>query len=349
MTVGVGLLSWLCWPTGVPAPLASASVRSFCPRRYAAPLEIRSGRRSWSPDHLPPSMLLGWGWHILMATWWSSPLRPGRRVSPVAVREGSSNVDGNPLEGCSDVFLVHQALTSDSGTLAGCTGATLVTPPLVVAHQMQPIVPLPDFVDGLVESNVFSGGASVHLRHTSFTLLQGMAICAVFFFPVGWLSVTLQYAVSHCEGFQLDPVALVDGAPVIVVPHSRRCPAFTSRSSGPNSAKVLTISSGRSNYPHYWSVRPLFKFVAVGALFCAWSSGHCVCIRLFQSLTVFRCKFLLLQTLNPSSRLPSRFLKFSSQVRAKWSMRRWNYCPYKYLWKCSRVFTMASNSQRVTE
>jgi hypothetical protein len=98
-------------------------------------------------------------------------------VSPVAAREGSSNVDGNPLEGCSDVFLVHQALTSDS--------ATLVTPPLVVAHQMQPIVPLPDFVDGLVESNVFSGGASVHLRHTSFTLLQGMAICAVFFFPVG--------------------------------------------------------------------------------------------------------------------------------------------------------------------
>jgi hypothetical protein len=45
---------------------------------------------------------------------------------------------------------------------------------------------------------------------------------------------------------------------------------------------------------------------------------------------------------------PFRFLKLMSQVSAEWSMRRWNCCPYRYLWICSSVLTMTGSSRRVT-
>ena len=48
-------------------------------------------------------------------------------VSPVTFWESSSDVNSNPLNGFSNV-LVHQAMTAGSGTSAGGTGVTLLTP-----------------------------------------------------------------------------------------------------------------------------------------------------------------------------------------------------------------------------
>lgn len=59
-------------------------------------------------------------------------------VSPVTLWEGSSDVDGDFLEGCSS------ALICGSGPSAGCTSVTLMTPPVHIIPQVQPVVTLPD-------------------------------------------------------------------------------------------------------------------------------------------------------------------------------------------------------------
>jgi hypothetical protein len=41
---------------------------------------------------------------------------------------------------------------------------------------------------------------------------------------------------------------------------------------------------------------------------------------------------------------PSRLLNLISQVSAECSQRRWNSCPFRYLWKCSSVLMIASSS-----
>jgi hypothetical protein len=40
-----------------------------------------------------------------------------------------------------------------------------------------------------------------------------------------------------------------------------------------------------------------------------------------------------------------RFLKLISQVTTEWSVRRWNSCLYRYLWKYSSVLTIASRAR----
>jgi hypothetical protein len=57
-------------------------------------------------------------------------------------------------------MLVHQASTSGSGTSACRAGVALLTPPLNVALQVQPIVPL----RYLVDSKVSPGRSSVNFR-----------------------------------------------------------------------------------------------------------------------------------------------------------------------------------------
>jgi hypothetical protein len=52
-------------------------------------------------------------------------------VPAVALREGACYVDGNPLEWCPNIVLVHQALAP--GSLARCVPVTLLTPSLDVA------------------------------------------------------------------------------------------------------------------------------------------------------------------------------------------------------------------------
>jgi hypothetical protein len=68
-------------------------------------------------------------------------------ISPVALWKRPCYIDGNPLERSPDVVLVHQAPTSGSGTSACRAGVALLTPPLNVALQVQPIVSLSDLVE----------------------------------------------------------------------------------------------------------------------------------------------------------------------------------------------------------
>jgi hypothetical protein len=52
---------------------------------------------------------------------------------PLALWEGSCDVDGDPFERCSDVILVHQVPAAGSGTLFHCTDVTQLVPSLDVA------------------------------------------------------------------------------------------------------------------------------------------------------------------------------------------------------------------------
>ena len=81
----------------------------------------------------------------------------------------------------------------------------------------------------------------------------------------------------------------------------------------------------------------------------AWCSGECVHSGVFIYLMLLRCKVVFCRPLNQWVVCHCKFLKLSSQVRVEWSVGSWNSGPYKYLWMCSSVFTMASNSQWVTQ
>jgi len=81
---------------------------------------------------------------------------------------------------------------------------------------MQPIIQLPELVDGPVSPEVSSGCASVHLRQYFLHLAEGDDyLCRLF---IDRLPVTFQHVASHCEGFSLGPIALVDGSPVTDIP-----------------------------------------------------------------------------------------------------------------------------------
>jgi hypothetical protein len=141
--------------------------------------------------------------------------------------------------------------------------------------------------------------------------------------------------------------------------HSGRCPASTSCSSCPTSpsAKCSFLGAARS--------QPLAAAAATTCIFgpsarcstfrqwkhSSWhglldSASALVCFRPWQysHVKLYSCRRCALRAV-----CPSKFLKLSSQLRAEYSVRRWNSCPYRYLWKCTNVFTVASNFLRVTQ
>ena len=67
-------------------------------------------------------------------------------VSPVTLREGPNDVNGDSVEGCPDVILVHQTPTPGPVTSNGGAGVALLAPSLDVVSQPQSIVALPDFI-----------------------------------------------------------------------------------------------------------------------------------------------------------------------------------------------------------
>jgi hypothetical protein len=72
---------------------------------------------------------------------------------------------------------------------------------------------------------------------------------------------------------------------------------------------VPTISSGGSDYTHPQTSTSLFDFLAVRAFFWAWPSRECISVVVLLTLTVFRCKVMLLRTLDPTSCLPLQVLE----------------------------------------
>ena len=146
-------------------------------------------------------------------------------------------------------------------------------------------------------------------------------------------------------------------APVTDISHSGRCSASISRISGPTSmsANCSLLRACRS--------QPLTAAAAtirtLGLLHVVQTTGSESTLqgmvawkgRLSSCLMTWRCSDMKLYYKRWTHRAvcPFRYLKLSRQVKAEWSMHTWNSCTYIYLRKCSRVFTIASNSQRVTQ
>jgi hypothetical protein len=78
------------------------------------------------------------------------------RLPPVALRERLTDTNGDPLERSSDAVLVHRVQSSGSGASIHRTVVSSFTQPFHVALQLQPIVSLPDFFDGIFGSQLSS-------------------------------------------------------------------------------------------------------------------------------------------------------------------------------------------------
>jgi hypothetical protein len=117
-------------------------------------------------------------------------------ISPVALRKGSRDIDGDPLEGRPDFVLVHQAPNSGSGTSACRTVVALLTPTLNDTLQVLPIVSQSDFIECLVDSEVSLARSSVHFRQHFLQLAAGNDRLSRLGFPISRLPVALPSLMS---------------------------------------------------------------------------------------------------------------------------------------------------------
>jgi hypothetical protein len=77
-------------------------------------------------------------------------------VSLVAPWEGPCYIGGYPFERGHDVVLMHLASHPGSEAATGCTGVALPAPLLSIVTCLEPVVPLPDLIQGLVDTQVTS-------------------------------------------------------------------------------------------------------------------------------------------------------------------------------------------------
>jgi hypothetical protein len=137
------------------------------------------------------------------------------------------------------------------------------------------------------------GCASVHLRQYFLHLVAGDDYLGHLLLSVSRLPVTFQHTVSHCEGFPLGPVDLVDGPWSLISFHSGHCPASSSRISGPTS-----LSANCSLLRACWS-QPL---AAAGATLRAlWQSALCLQSPCFCHGSDFWSSMAAAHTTGPSS------------------------------------------------
>jgi hypothetical protein len=75
-------------------------------------------------------------------------------VSLVAPWEGTCYIDGYPFERGPDIVLMHLTPIPGPGAATGCTGILLPAPLLNIASCLEPVVPLPDLIQGLDDTQV---------------------------------------------------------------------------------------------------------------------------------------------------------------------------------------------------
>jgi len=140
----------------------------------------------------------------------------------------------------------------------------------------------------------------------------------------------------------------------LIALHSGRYTASISCSRGPKSSSAncsllracLSQLFAAAATTHLWPSAPCLIFRQGDH-----SSEHC-CLETAYTLVCFRpwwCSDGKLYSCRRWTRRAvclTRILKFSSKLKAEFSVRGWISCPFKYLWKCSRVFIVDSNSRR---
>jgi hypothetical protein len=77
-------------------------------------------------------------------------------VSFVISWEGPCYIDGYPFEQGPDIVLMHLVLIPGSGAMTGCTGVALPAPLCNIGFYVEPVVPLLDLIQGLVDTEVTS-------------------------------------------------------------------------------------------------------------------------------------------------------------------------------------------------
>jgi hypothetical protein len=74
----------------------------------------------------------------------------------VAPREGPSYINGCPFERGPDVLQMHLAQSPGSGATTGSTVVALLEPLLNIVSYLEPVVHFPNFIQGLVDTQVTS-------------------------------------------------------------------------------------------------------------------------------------------------------------------------------------------------
>jgi hypothetical protein len=140
--------------------------------------------------------------------------------------------------------------------------------------------------------------------------------------------------------------------------HSGRCPVSTSCRMGPMSGSFSCSVLRATGFQPAPATTPMARICLTSVrastlwqwVHSSWQvrrerGSALLCFRPWRCSEV---KLYSCRRWNQRAVCPSRFLKLMSQVSAEWSVRKWKSCPYRYLWECSSVLTMASSSRRVT-
>jgi hypothetical protein len=72
----------------------------------------------------------------------------------VAPWEGSCYIDGCSFEHDLDILLMHLAPIPGLGAVTDCTSVALVAPLLNIISFLEPVVPLPDLIQGFVDTQM---------------------------------------------------------------------------------------------------------------------------------------------------------------------------------------------------
>jgi hypothetical protein len=68
--------------------------------------------------------------------------------------EGACYIDGCSFGQGLEILLMHLASIPGLGAVTGCTGVTLVAPLLNIISCLEPVVPLLDLIQGLVDTQM---------------------------------------------------------------------------------------------------------------------------------------------------------------------------------------------------
>jgi hypothetical protein len=121
---------------------------------------------------------------------------------------------------------MHLAPIPGSSAAINCTGVALTAPLLNIVSCLEPMVPLSELIQGLVDTQVTSRRPPRNSISTSFTLLGGRTIWSIFYQP----SVDSQWpsSITFLTGIPLGPVVFICGAQLAMYFYSGHCPASIS-------------------------------------------------------------------------------------------------------------------------